>query len=110
MSNTWTINDEIVKDFENFAPLFSATQPPFAEKSCLSLTEISPWTNRVPQHEPWPRLLKQDKGDTQNEQNTGYKNNVDWVDQFDNKTPEGLKPIGKVEGDETIERGKLWRR
>lgn len=112
MSNTWSINEDIIKDFRNFAPAFKSAQPPFAKKSCLSLTEIAPWTNRVPEHEPWPRVMKQDKGDApQNEMNDGYTNNVDWIDQYDNESsPEGLQPIGRVEGDEEIERGLLWRR
>lgn len=111
MSNAWTINEEVVIDFENYDDRFDDVQPPFAEKSCLSLTEISPWPNRVPEHEPWPRVLKQDSGDTPNEKNEGYKNNTDWIDQFDNESsPNGLEPIGKVEGDEDIERGPLWRR
>lgn len=111
MSNAWTINEEISKDYENYDTRFESVQPPFAAKACLSLAEISPWTNRVPMHEPWPRVLKQDEGDKQNEKNEGYKNNVDWIDQFDNeKNPEGRELIGKVEGDVEIERGKLWRR
>lgn len=74
-------------------------------------TEISIWTNRVPQHEPWPRVLKQDSDDPVNAENDGYLNNVDWIDQFDNVTsPAGREPIGKVEGDVTINRGIFWRR
>jgi hypothetical protein len=73
-------------------------------------TQIAPWTNRVPQHEPWPRTMKQDATDPVNATNDGYKNNVDWVNQFDNKGESGRKPIGKTEGDETIERGLFWRR
>ena len=110
MSNAWTINQEISKDFDNFALGFNAAQPPFAKKACLSLTEISPWTNRVPEHEPWPRVMKQDSNDAQNTENDGYINNVDWIDQYDNEGEAGRKPIGKVEGDETIDRGKMWRR
>lgn len=110
MSNAWTINEDIVIDFENYDTRFEGVQPPFAEKTCLSLTEISPWTNRVPEHEPWPRVLKQDGGDTVNEQNDGYKNNTDWVDQYDNEGEEGRKPIGVVEGDQENDRGPLWRR
>lgn len=73
--------------------------------------EISIWTNRVPQHEPWPRVMKQDSDDPINAMNSGYKNNVDWIDQYDNVTsPAGLQPIGRVEGDQTIERGTFWRR
>lgn len=110
MSNNWTINEDIAIDFENYDDRFINVQPPFAQKSCLSLTEISPWTNRVPQHEPWPRVLKQDKGDELNEENDGYTNNVDWIDQYDNENPEGLEPIGVIEGDEKIDRGPFWRR
>jgi len=111
MSNAWTKNEDVVQDFENYAPSFADVQPPFAEKACLSLTEIAPWTNRVPDHEPWPRVMKQDLEDPQNEMNDGYKNNTDWVDQYDNvSSPKGREPIGVVEGDFENDRGPLWRR
>lgn len=74
------------------------------------LAEIAPWTNRVPDHEPWPRVLKQDSDDTVNEKNDGYKNNVDWINQFDDETDEGAEQIGVIEGDEEIDRGMFWRR
>ena len=73
-------------------------------------TRLAPWTNRVPQHEPWPRTTMQDTGDAQNTENDGHTDNVDWVEQYDNVGEAGRKPIGKTEGDETIERGKFWRR
>jgi len=111
MSNEWTVNDDVVKDYENYDSRFESVQPEFANKSCLSLTEISPWTNRVPMHEPWPRVMKQDSGDTpRNEENEGYKNNVDWIDQYTNEGEEGRKDIGVIEGDHKNDRGKLWRR
>jgi hypothetical protein len=72
--------------------------------------ELAPWTNRVPDHEPWPRVLKQDSDDTVNEENDGYKNNVDWIDQYDNEGQQGREDIGVVEGDEKTERGEFWRR
>ena len=72
--------------------------------------EISPWTNRVPDHEPWPRVMKQDSDDPINSQNDGYKNNVDWVDQYDNQGESGRKDIGVIEGDDRNERGDFWRR
>lgn len=80
------------------------------------------WTNRVPEHEPWPRVLKgspmKDPNATQ-----GY-------DDKTNMTYEGVDPperqnvnrhhgnefsddsawVGRAEGDEVIERGELWRR
>ena len=74
-------------------------------------TEFAPWTNRVPQHEPWPRVLMQDGGDGgQNSQNSGYQDNVDWIEQYDNQGQAGREDVGKVEGDETVERGRFWRR
>lgn len=74
-------------------------------------TQIAPWTNRVPDHEPWPRVIMQDSDDTVNSQNSGYINNVDWVEQYDNTTtPDGREPIGQVEGDEELDRGMFWRR
>lgn len=113
-SNTWSININIIVSFGEYAPeAIRGLQPEKATVSKLSLAEISPWTNRVPLHEPWPRVLKQDKGDADllNKENEGYKNNVDWIDQFDNVTkPDGREPIGKVEGDQKTERGPLWRR
>lgn len=77
----------------------------------LSETEFAIWPNRVPEHEPWPRVMKMDSDDTVNTENDGYLNNVDSIDQYDNETkPDGREPIGVVEGDETIERNQFWRR
>ena len=73
-------------------------------------TLLAPWTNRVPQHEPWPRVLMQDSDDSVNTENNGYSNNVDWVEQYDNVGTSGRENIGVVEGDETIPRGRFWRR
>lgn len=74
------------------------------------VAEITPWTNRVPQHEPWPRVLMQDSDDPTNAENNGYVNNVDWVEQYTNVGQAGREPIGRTEGDETITRGRFWRR
>ena len=69
------------------------------------------WSNRVPEHEPWPRVLKIDGGYSQDTESDGYKWNVDWVDQYtDNDSESGSEPIGKIEGDEKIERKEFWRR
>lgn len=116
VSNFWSVNTTVVKIFQKYAPAgLRDLQPNTAEPSTLSLTEISPWTNRVPMHEPWPRVLKIDEGDKddgkQNEENDGYKNNVDWLDQYTNEGDQkSTKPIGVVEGDETNDRGPFWRR
>lgn len=74
-------------------------------------SEISIWTNRVPQHEPWPRVMMQDSSAPVNSESQSYRNNVAWIPQFDNITsPAGMEPIGKIEGDVTITRGMFWRR
>lgn len=111
MANNWSVNEEIVVDFEVYAESHTDAQPVYANQSCLSDTEIAIWPNRVPEHEPWARVVKQDSDDPLNKENDGYLNNVDSIDQYDNVTsPKGRKPIGKVEGDENIERNQFWRR
>lgn len=104
----------LTKMDEAGAALITATAPtitPPTINALVSGSQITVWTNRVPQHEPWPRVLMQDSGDSINQSNNGYLDNVNWVMQYDNSTsPDGLKPIGKVEGDVTITRGKFWRR
>ncbi len=88
---------------------YSSYIPPQATPACLSMAMQALWTNRVPLHEPWPRVLKGDS--TPNAKFDEYKKNVHHLDQYDNMTsPEGLQPIGKVEGDEDITRLEFWRR
>lgn len=106
------VNQSVIDNFEeySFTSQYSSFLPDYANVSELSEAEIAVWTNRVPEKEPWPRVLKQDNGDTVNEENDGYKDNVDWIDQFNNIGEDGRKPIGRVEGDEEIERKLFWRR
>lgn len=111
MTNEYTINEDVSKDFVQYNAEFEDGQPIFATKACLSLTELALWPNRLPQHEPWPRQLLRDSDDEINTENDGYKNNVDSLDQYDNTTrPDGRQPIGRVEGDEKIDRNTFWRR
>lgn len=101
------VNAHVIKPFPNIDPFANLV---YATPSCLSVAQIALWTNRVPEHEPWPRVLK---GDTENknEKTDEYKKNVHHHDQYDNETsPKGREPIGKVEGDEVIKRGPLWLR
>lgn len=72
--------------------------------------KFAPWTNRVPDHEPWPRVLMQDSDDSVNTSNSGHLNNVDWIKQYNNQGQRGREPIGKIEGTDTITRGPFWRR
>jgi hypothetical protein len=92
-------------------PQFVVPRKPAAPSFDVNETEITPWTNRVPDHEPWPRVMKIDKGDPVNRTSNRPEYNVDWIDQYtDDGSSEGSKPIGVYEGDEKIERGDFWRR
>lgn len=107
------VNQSVVDGFTQFD--ISSTQlavtPAYASLACLSVAMQALWTNRIPQHEPWPRVMKGDTSPPPNSMNDEYTKNVHHIDQYDNVTsPAGLQPIGRVEGDETIERGELWRR
>jgi hypothetical protein len=107
------INFNVVNGFQDFNldGLQSQYAPPYASPACLSEAKAALWTNRVPEHEPWPRVMKGDTTPPPNEMNDEYKKNVHHYDQYDNKTsPDGLEPIGKIEGDQEIKRNKFWRR
>lgn len=80
------------------------------------------WTNRVPAHEPWPRTLKcypqKDPTGTQaydDPTGMGYEN-VDVPERQDvnrhhiNELSDDSAWVGRVEGNEFIERNPLWRR
>lgn len=85
--------------------------PKYASVACLSDAMQALWTNRVPQHEPWPRVMKGDTTPPANAKNDEYTKNIHHNDQYDNiSSPEGLQPIGRVEGDEDIPRKDFWRR
>jgi hypothetical protein len=107
------INQPVVTGFQEF-PLNGQEQeyaPKYASPACLSEAKAALWTNRVPAHEPWPRVMKGDTTPPPNAENDEYTKNVRHHDQYDNETsPAGLEPIGKIEGDEKITRNKFWRR
>jgi hypothetical protein len=71
---------------------------------------FAPWTNRVPDHEPWPRVMKIDSGDPQNQKSERPDYNVDWTDQYDKNNTSARRHIGIVEGEDEIKRGDFWRR
>lgn len=105
------VNQNVVTGFQEFdmPPSQKSVAPKYASPACLSEAQLALWTNRVPQHEPWPRVMKVDE--TINKQSDEINKNVRHTDQYDNTTsPDGLQPIGRVEGTETIDRGPLWRR
>ena len=74
-----------------------------------SLTSLALWTNRMPMHEPWPRVLLVDE--TTNDSTDNYHKNVNHKPQIaDNHTEETSGKIGRLEGDEITERNPFWRR
>ena len=107
------VNQDVVTGYTppSLDGAYNSYIPPQATPACLSQAKQALWTNRVPLHEPWPRVLKCDGPIPPNAMTDEYKKNVRHVDQYDNVTsPEGLQPIGRVEGDETIDRLEFWRR
>lgn len=63
------------------------------------------WTNRVPQHEPWPRTMMVDK-EFINAPTDEIEHNINHNPQY---APDH-KDVGRVEGEERIPRGPFWRR
>ena len=81
-----------------------------ASESQVSEAEQALWTNRVPQHEPWPRTLMGDSV-APNQKNTESQYNTSHNPQFvDDNGGYGSLNINRSEGEETIERNELWRR
>lgn len=92
-----------------FSGTTSSYMPRLASTPDSSITQVSPWTNRLPTKEPWPRVLCVDSTDI-NGPTTEHLKNVGHAPQFNNVGEDGRRNIGIVEGDDTIERGRLWRR
>lgn len=91
------------------SPSQSGIAPEYATAACLSDSLIAPWTNRVPEHEPWPRQLSIDTEHI-NGSTDEYKRNVRHKQQHDPNSATGQNLINKLDGDFSIERGKYWRR
>lgn len=84
-------------------------KPRQALPSQESQTSLALWTNRMPMHEPWARVLLVDE--TTNGPTDNHDYNVNHVPQIaDNGTANTSGLIGRLEGDEIIERNPFWRR
>lgn len=83
--------------------------PRQAGVSSPSDAQIALWTNRVPAHEPWNRVMMVDTKDL-NGPTDEIERNVNHNPQFTDDSEEGSKMIGQVEGEETTIRGPFWRR
>lgn len=83
--------------------------PRRAARSQASNAGYALWTNRVPLHEPWPRVLMDNE--TTNEFSAGPNTNVRHHPQFaDDGTPETSGKIGRIDELVEYDRGKFWRR
>lgn len=102
-------NDVTIEPDFNLSPAQQGISPIYASMACLSKSLIAPWTNRVPEHEPWPRQLSIDT-EHLNSDTDEYKRNVRHKQQHDPRTDAGKKNINKLDGDFTIKRGDYWRR
>lgn len=67
------------------------------------------WTNRVPRHEPWPRVMMVDTPNL-DEPSDEPNHNINHNPQFTDDTETGRKSIGRIEGEDEIPRGPFWRR
>ena len=80
-------------------------EPRQAGQAYLSGIGVALWTNRVPQHEPWPRTMMVDT-DQINTATDEHNRNTRHKPQYS----EDHRDVGRVEGDEINERGPFWRR
>lgn len=84
-------------------------KPRQAALSSESGTLGAVWTNRVPQHEPWPRTLMVNTEGV-NAPTDEHELNTRHNPQFTTDSEEGRKQIGKVDGETEYTRGPFWRR
>lgn len=108
---TIKVNESVVNGFQPFPldGIYSSVIPKFASPSSLSEAENAPWTNRVPEHEPWPRtLMANDQGINSKTDQCDY--NTHHNPQFEDDGGAASESINRVEGQDTLDRGPFWRR
>lgn len=108
---TLKVNESVVSGLQPFPldSIYSSVIPKFASPSSLSSAENAPWTNRVPQHEPWPRTLM-GNDHAPNSTNDQSEYNTHHNPQFEDDGGKASENIGRVEGQDTLDRGPFWRR
>ena len=72
-----------------------------AESSLSSEFKEAWWTNRVPEHEPWPRVMTK-KDATDNDVNNTHKDSAEY--------PYDDKNVGRMERGEDLGRNPKWHR
>jgi hypothetical protein len=105
------VNQAVVTGFKpfNLDGYYFPNLPTFAKPACLSNVEQAPWTNRVPQHEPWPRTLMSNT--SPNAPSDEFLFNTNHNPQFvDDGGGTGSESINRVDGSTTVPRGTFWRR
>lgn len=103
-------------------PALQSIRPKLATAATASGADRALWTNRVPEHEPWPRVLKampqKDPNATQawDDANGMAYQDADVAQRHElnrHHNDEFHKDsawVGRAEGDEIIERNRLWKR
>lgn len=71
--------------------------------------EYALWTNRVPQHEPWARVMMVDT-ENLNKSTNEHEFNTSHNPQLLPDNEAGAKLIGRLDGDDEIVRGPFWRK
>lgn len=107
---TIQVNESVITGMPAFplSGVYDAILPKIASSACLSEADSSPWTNRVPQHEPWPRTLM--GNNSSNSPNNESEYNTNHNPQFIDDGGTGSESINVVEGTDKIVRGQFWRR
>ena len=115
VGSQWVKAPEIPSKYQDYL-----TQ--FARQAELSEADQALWTNRVPMHEPWPRVLKgQPQKDPAATQQYDDDSNMYYQDQVppqrynlnrhhDNEFSDDSAWVGRADGDQPIERNPSWRR
>lgn len=104
------VNQNVVSGMPTFSVTtsFGGVMPAIASPACLSEADSAPWTNRVPQHEPWPRTLM--GNNSSNTPNNESDYNTNHNPQFIDDGGIGSESINVVEGMDKLSRGQFWRR
>lgn len=103
------VNNSVVTGMPSF-PTGAFPAPVVPATACLSAASSAPWTNRVPDHEPWPRTMMGNTAGS-NTQNDECNYNTGHNPQFtDDNGGIGSYSINRVEGTDTITRNQFWRR
>ena len=94
---------------EGTSKTVAAYRPRMATPASESDAQYALLPNRIPMHEPWPRVMNTNT-DAINGPSDEPEFNTRLNTQHDQNTDAGAKLIGKLDGEDEIIRGPFWRR